>query len=202
MVNKNKKLTKFEKKFISSMRLALEDTANEIGEEIELAYEHAISAFYNDYTPNSYDRDYNLYRGSSGYSQVGYMDMNQIVSKVDDESYIVGIDIDADNLQPNPYKGKWKRYKFKNYNKHEIVSAEWIFENAYFRGIHGFNRTIVRKVNSKRHQHTYPPYWRPKTIPTTMKPSPDLLMKRSFKRTINKKSHINEIFNKNIKKYI
>lgn len=102
---------------------AMDDFAEEIGTQIEIEYERAIEAFYDDYEPSWYERTYTTYSGSTGFESI-----SKTVEK-NDTGYLVGIDVGARFIKNDPY----------------FDGAEWVFPRTFKKGIHGTEEIKVMK---------------------------------------------------------
>lgn len=95
-----------------------EKAAYDISFEIEGQYESCIDAFYNSYSPRSYNRGHNLYKGSSCRDNI----MNEYKCEINDDIswFQAGIRILPSTLG-NPYHDP----------------QEYVFNRSYMWGIHG-----------------------------------------------------------------
>ena len=154
---------------------ALDEFAGEVAFEIEKRYEQCIDAFYSDdafstgSTPRFYKRTYSLYYGSSGFEDP-YSDQN--IQKFGD-SYFAGIQVDSAHYPTDPYR----------------ANRMWVFDRAFWKGIHGFNRNDIIKINKNRYGENRVGM----KPPTTMKPAPKTLMDREFKK-LTKTSNMDAMF--------
>lgn len=105
-------------------------TADDVGFQIEQAFETAISKFYSDYDPSSYDRTDSMFLLSSGYN-----DYSTLSKKNGKFRYEAGIRVSPDNVPGNPYA--------KNPRHGIPVDPAFVFDVSYLKGIHGFNRKNV-----------------------------------------------------------
>ena len=80
---------------------------------------------------------------SSGYSGPGRLIDSTLYTKHNNLRYTAGIIVDPSFVGHNPYE--------KNPHHGLRVDPDWVFDVAYMKGIHGFNRTNVigRKDNWK-----------------------------------------------------
>lgn len=76
------------------------DTAIEIAEELNKAYISVIKGFYDDYTPTSYKRGYNLYFASPMYGK--NRQKSNVVKRVTG-GYLVEFNISGENIEGSPY---------------------------------------------------------------------------------------------------
>lgn len=129
--------------------------------EIESHYESAISDFYNDYTPYSYNRTCYTYYGSDAYDSF-YKNIKQVKG-----GYKVGIHVSADNIPGNPYNAKNK---------------EWVFNRTFTQGIHGYTKEELQEWETKAHEKGKGFSWRfIAGQQEPMKPSPKKIMDDWFK---------------------
>lgn len=145
---------------------------DQILDQIVEAYSTAIERFYADYRPYKYARTGSLFKGSD----VARGDSTGI--KKTGNGYQVGIIVSAD--YGNPYRAN---------------DAEWVFERAFSKGIHGWTRNQAIEWNAR---------WRQQgnsfRLPVNVfhgqkrisKPSPQTLMNKSF-RKISSKSHLDSL---------
>lgn len=173
----------------------LEETYRTVSEQIEIAFEQSIDAFYEHKaflnrngegltsTPRRYKRGYKLYYASNRFNGLlktaEDIESDQLLQArkrkgargfgytLDEEHLpVAGIIVNGNYIPGDPY----------GYNKNEI------FERAYAMGIHGFKRG--------ESQIGY--------APLIMKPTPERLMHRAFWH-IRSQRNINNIINEYIK---
>lgn len=157
---------------------AVRSAAQEIGDDIEQAFEDVIQAFYDDYSPTWYRRTDSLWYASSSYGN-GFLRRNSsdIVPTLRGDSgntisYEVGIKVSGSNYGFNPY------VRF-NGDRPSWLTPDWVFDRAFYKGIHGFSQGSVWKHNKGMSKDSY---WRPVTVPHRMSPTPETLMNRKFKQ--------------------
>lgn len=109
-----------EKKIRERLPSLMEMAAYDAAFEIEGAYEKSIDKFYEYQTKGTYNRGYNLYLGSNIHDNIskGYLLSN------DGLSFRAGITVSSVGLG-EPYSDP----------------ADYVFEGAYSRGIHGTTET-------------------------------------------------------------
>lgn len=106
----------------------LQVVSDEIGNEIEAAFETAIADFYASYKPNRYKRTGNIKHLSSGYN-----DPSSVSVKLGNYRYIAGIKVSPGNVSPTAYA--------KSPHHGLRVNPYFVYNISYMRGIHGFNRS-------------------------------------------------------------
>lgn len=192
----------FETKINKALDNALKKMSSDISEEISSEYISVIQDFYIDYKPKYYRRKFNLYHG---WGYISGVDKNKKY-KYEDGFYISGINVSSDFLEDDAYFSQY--YKKTTYTpsaseyaaailkgeipsgiKQELTNVEndWVFDRAFFKGIHGFNRTDKKEWNEDKDVNQ--PKFNPRTIPKTMIPSPD----KRLEKQINRKYTYNKI---------
>lgn len=105
-----------EVKFGKEFDKALRETAREVTDDIEDAYQETIREFYDDYDPRSYVRTLETRAASDHFKG------RNKPRKLGTDTYIAGIEISADNIEGKPYR----------------ADKDWVFQRTYEEGIHGF----------------------------------------------------------------
>lgn len=112
-------------KNLVNVETAVKRVAVKIGDQIQDAYESAITKFYSDYSPHIYERTYSLYEGSKG---VGGYGVNY--KKTGKFMFDAGINVDPSNYSGDPY--------VKSPPHGLAMSVDEIFSRSFEKGIHGF----------------------------------------------------------------
>ena len=108
---------------VANIRKDFEEYAvNEVGFQIEQAYESCIQKFYEDYpgngkNPKYYNRTYSTYEGSNAYHDT----FKRMVKIKTDKGYKVGIRVAARYINGQPYQN----------------DKGWVFDRTWKKGIHG-----------------------------------------------------------------
>ena len=162
----NKRL---KEKIIRDIERSVKNASYEIALDMQKRYEYVIQAFYNDYSPNSYtapnplQRTGSLFLGSNGYSYSFDKNIN-INKNANSIESTIKINVDSKNIIGEPHR----------------TSNSWVFNRAFFMGIHGFTPAEYKDWVS-RENHS-PIMERAKVIPHKMKKSPESLMTSWFKK--------------------
>ena len=170
VMSKKGALSDIEKDIRKKFNRAVRELAENVAEKIEDAYEDTIQAFYDDPAfdgtnePRFYNRGYNLFQGSSGYDML-YTPYN--IQQFGD-SYFTGIQVDSAHIPGSPYK----------------APKVWVFDRAFYQGIHGITQKEVRVKNRGTHRSAEVKIKAPKQ----MRPTPKALMDREFKHITSRKS--------------
>ena len=125
-------------KFMNHFSDALKETAEWAAGELQYAYEDAITAFYNDYSPHSYRRTFATYQASSGHRK----SPSQLVIKNGKFNFEAGIKVDPGNIHGTPY------YHYVDGHKTPQDTA-FIFDNTFDKGLHGYNGSTFKQFYNK-----------------------------------------------------
>ncbi len=110
---------------------ALENIKDEVAFQIERQYEICIEKFYNHYPkPKLYQRTLYTYKASDSYDS-----LSVAITKKGNR---VGIYVSSDYIPGNPYYVPGKYGKRKDGSP---VDKEWVFENTFELGRHGYPPT-------------------------------------------------------------
>ena len=179
---------------LSAYREAVEDVARYTGNRIEEIYQESISQFYKKYSPSSYSRKEFLRQASSGYGKSKHYKGTR-----GDLVFRAGIKVAASNI-----KGV-----YQSNAKYPYITNEWIFNRAYYEGIHGFSAqdvAIHNRAAELSKQHPSKDFdalhlWNPEIIPPVMSPPPAEIMEKKFKAITTHKSlsdRFTKAFNKRV----
>lgn len=167
-----KKKLKIEKEIQKMAEKVVQKGLIEIATEIEKKYGNVIEQFYLHYTPLFYRRTQSLFYGSSSHNSY-----RGKIRKING-GYQVGITVSSQHYpySANPYG----------------ADQDWVFRNAFEKGIHGFDNTMVDEINAKRPSPVV-------NIPPRMNPSPKGIMDKWWKE-YRKKDNLDGIFRRYINK--
>lgn len=125
---------------------AIQVVGEEIGRDIQIAYDRAIESFYNDYSPVWYDRTYSTYLASS-YVGGG----KPYYKKTGNMSCEAGITVDS-SFMGEPYN-----VGNHGWAKNGKATASFIFDRTFNKGIHGFTSGDKNKKNKTLSEYRWVP---------------------------------------------
>lgn len=182
----------FANRVTKQVKLASQETAQELGEEIQEAYEVSVEKFYDSYKPSIYERTYSLAKASSGY-RGGTFGIGSLRKMYEEKGNIYEAGITINPAAPH-YSNKITFYCLDPENDYTetlgVVNNVEVFNNAFIRGIHGFNQTYYDRFFSSN-QVLVPNFGR---IPEDSTPIKTMLDRRFSK--ISDHSHIDKVFSK------
>lgn len=167
---------------------SVKEMADKMSYQIEQSYHKVIDDFYNDAVfpyntppnrPISYSRGLHLVEASNGFPN-GQNPWN--IQQFGD-SYFAGIQVDASNIPGNPYK----------------AHKGWVFDRAYYSGIHGFSRNDVMAWNKKRGRGYHTEILKYSHTPLVSKNKPAKMMEKEFKE-LTKKKNMDRMFEEIVQK--
>lgn len=174
-------------------RKAAEEVASEVTFQVELAYEKAISKFYNDYDPERYERTLSTIKASNRWDDIfGYTPTK--------DRFIAGIEVGSENI-PNIFEGPDDEEGHQPYRD----PTDWVFERTYEKGIHGYTILEARRyadkkrkkyVLSKRAKNRLTNYIN--AAPPITSPPPKEIMEKLFSK-IDKQQYIDKITDEKLK---
>lgn len=116
--------------------------AKELGKEVIECYKTAIDNFYGSYSPRVYLRTNTLKNKTTIGVGGRYTYFRKVTYGHGDLHYWMGFTVGSENIPGNPY--------LRPNSKKGYATKDWVFNNAFEKGIHGFNQYSIKKYNKNR----------------------------------------------------